>query len=389
MPPTHSFSDSLDELHEIARQETGLSDFGDPTYLDNLTFLLRCYDEESRLGAEGIESTRATLLNCLTSRLYSNDRIARHPECLDPPLSKPLLVMGLPRTGTTALHKLLAADPNSQALEYWLGCQPEIRPPRAEWPDHPGYQSAARTLARIYAHSPEIESIHSMQPDEADECRLLFLQDFLGLTFSSNASLPSYQDWLLSRDMSKSYLRYRDNLKLIGANEPEKRWVLKNSSHLWAMEALLEALPDCCLVQTHRNPVELISSISSLVYRMRRISEPDIRKEEVGRQQVDVWARILEKNMASRKSLSCRIYDVHFETFTRDPIGTLERIYSFFDLPWSLEVEKNVRTWADRNRKDQHGVHEYSSDEYGLSDELIADRFHAYIDWESQIRHAG
>jgi hypothetical protein len=165
--------------------------------------------------------------------------------------------------------------------------------------------------------------------------------------------------------------------------------VLKNSSHLWAIEALVEALPDVCLVQTHRNPIELISSISSLVYRMRRISEPGIRKQDVGRQQLDLWSRILEKNMASREARPYRIYDVHFESFTRDPIGTLERIYAFFELPWSPETEKNVRAWSEHNRKDQHGVHEYSSHEYGLSDELIADRFSAYIEWESAIRRAG
>jgi hypothetical protein len=225
-----------------------------------------------------------------------------------------------------------------------------------------------------------------MQPGEADECRLLFLQDFLGLTFSSNATLPSYQDWLLDHDMRASYRRYRDNLKLIGANEPEKRWILKNSSHLWTMEALLEALPGSCIVQTHRNPVELIPSISSLVYRMRRISEPEIRKEEVGRQQLDLWARILEKNMASRKSTAYRILDVHFETFTSDPIATFERIYDFFDFHWNSETAGNIRAWAEHNRRDQHVGHEYSAEEYGLSDTLIADRFRAYIEWQGEIR---
>ena len=389
MDPNQSFVDSVEEIHEQARQETGLSDFGDASYLETLGHLLRAYDEESRLGPEGRESTRKTLVRCLKSRLYSNDRLARHPECLEVPISKPLLVAGLPRTGTTALHKLMAADPASQALQYFLGCEPDVRPPREEWPRHPGYLSARADLERIYAHAPEIESIHSMQPDEADECRLLFMQDFLGLTFSSNATLPSYESWLLERDMRPSYRRYRDNLKLIGANEPEKRWVLKNSSHLWALEALIEALPDCCIIQTHRSPVELISSISSLVYRMRRISEPEIRKEEVGMQQLDLWSRILEKNMASRQTLSCRILDVHFETFTRDPIGTVKTIHDYFDLSWRAESEQEIRVWADQNRKDQQGVHEYSAREYGLSEALIADRFRAYIEWEKEIRRVG
>jgi hypothetical protein len=382
------FAASFEALHERARKETGLDDFGDPAYRANLEFLLRCYDEESRLGEEGAESTRTNLVNCLKSRLHSNARLAEHPECLDVPLRAPLLIMGLPRTGTTALHKLLAADPASQSLEYWLGCQPDVRPPRDTWPSHPGYQQAAAALARIYAHAPEIESIHSMKPDEADECRLLFLQDFLGLTFSSNATLPSYQDWLLERDMRAPYRRYRDNLKLIGAREPEKRWILKNSSHLWAMEALVEALPDGCLVQTHRDPVELIPSISSLVYRMRRISEPDIRKDEVGRQQLDLWARILDKNMASRSAGHDQILDIHFESFSRDPIATFEQIFEFFDFESSPETEANIRAWAAQNRRDDHAPHRYSAEEYGLTDALIEERFGSYIGWEREIREA-
>ncbi len=384
-PPKH-FQDSLDELHETASRRTGLEDFGERDYLEALRLLLRGYDEEARLGEAGRESTRARLVECLESRLYSHDRIARHPGCLDVPLRAPLLVMGLPRTGTTALHKLLAADPASQALEYWLGCQPDVRPPREAWPEHPGYRAAAAALERIYAHSPEIESIHSMQPDEADECRLLFLQDFLGLTFSTNATLPTYERWLLAHDMRPSYRRYRDNLKLIGAREPEKRWVLKNSSHLWAMEALLEALPDCCLVQTHRDPRELIASISSLVFRMRRMSEPDVTKAEVGRQQLALWSRVLEMNMASREAWEGRIHDVHFEHFTRDPLGTVQGIYAAFDVPWSDEAERNVEAWAAANPREAPGSHAYSAEEYGLDEERIAEAFRGYTEWEQEIR---
>jgi hypothetical protein len=227
-----------------------------------------------------------------------------------------------------------------------------------------------------------------MQPDEADECRLLFLQDFLGFTYSMNATLPSYEAWLLEQDMRASFLRYRDNLKLIGAREPEKRWVLKNSSHLWAMEDLYAALPGACVVHTHRNPVELIPSISSLVHRMRNIYEPGAPKDVVGRQQLNVWARVLEMNMASRAAMDMRVFDLHFETFNRDPIGSLRAIYAFFDLEWTERVERDVRTWADENRRNQHGEHRYSAEEYGLTDAEIENRFGDYIEWQTKIRDA-
>ena len=383
-----SFLAAIDRLHDEAMRATGHSDFGDPRYLDALRVLLRSYDEESGLGPEGREATWDTLRSHLASRLLSNARFEEHADRLRYPIERPIVVTGMSRTGTTALHKLLAADPDSQSLEYWLGCEPDIRPPRATWPTHPGYRASVEALQRIYAHAPEIEKIHSMQPDEADECRLLFLQDFLGFTYSMNATLPAYEDWLLQQDMRASFLRYRDNLKLIGAAETGKRWVLKNSSHLWALEDLFEALPGACVVHTHRHPGELIPSLSSLVHRMRNIYEPGASKEAVGRQMLELWARVIAMNMKSRAVLAVRVFDLHFETLNRDPIGSLRAIYEFFDIRWTERAERDVRAWADENRRDRHGEHRYSAEEYGLSEAGIEERFGEYIEWQAKIRDA-
>lgn len=387
-PAPRSFLASLDRLHDEATRATGLSDFGDPRYLDALRVLLRSYDEESRLGPEGRESTWEGLRGQLASRLLSNARFERHADRLRYTIERPIVITGMSRTGTTALHKLMAADPDSQCLEYWLGCEPDIRPPRETWPSHPGYLAAVEALRRIYAHTPEIEKIHSMQPDEADECRLLFLQDFLGFTYSMNATLPSYEDWLLRQDMRAPYERYRDNLKLIGAATPEKRWVLKNSSHLWALDDLFAALPGACVVHTHRHPAELIPSISSLVHRMRSIYEPGAPKAAVGRQMVSLWCRVLEMNRAARARPGVRVFDLHFENFSDDPIGSLRAIYDFFDLEWTARAERDVRAWAEENPRGRHGEHRYSAEEYGISEAEIEERFADYIEWQAKIRDA-
>ncbi len=388
MTAPESFLAAIDQLHDEAMRSTGLSDFGDPRYQGALQTLLRGYDEESRLGPEGRESNWEALRGQLVSRLRSNARFEEHADRLRYAIERPIVITGMSRTGTTALHKLLAADPDSQSLEYWLGSEPDVRPPRTTWPTHPGYRAAEDSIRRIYAHTPEIEKIHSMQPDEADECRLLFLQDFLGFTYSMNATLPSYEDWLLEQDMRAPYLRYRDNLKLIGAAEPEKRWVLKNSSHLWALEDLFTALPGACVVHTHRHPGELIPSISSLVHRMRNIYEPGAPKHVVGHQMMNLWARVLEMNMRSRRAMDLRVFDLHFETFNADPIGSVRAIYDFFDLRWTERAERDVRAWADENRRGQHGEHRYSAEEYGLSEALIEERFADYVAWQSKIRVA-
>lgn len=386
MTAPSSFLSAFDRLHEEAIAATGLDDFGDPAYREALRRLLRGYDEESGLGPEGRLATWEALRSQLASRLLSNARFRLHAERIRRPIERPIVITGMSRTGTTALHKLLAADPDAQCLEYWLGCEPDVRPPRAQWPTHPGHLAAVAALKRIYAVAPEIEKIHSMQPDEADECRLLFLQDFLGFTYSMNATLPSYETWLLAQDMHAPYRRYRDNLALIGAAEPGKRWVLKNSSHLWALGPLFEALPTACVVHTHRHPGELIPSIASLVHRMRRIYEPGAKKEAAGRQMLELWSGVIATNMADRRRLGVPVFDLHFETFNRDPIGSLRAIYDFFGFPWTARAERDVRAWAEENRRGAHGEHRYSAAEYGLTEAEIEERFGDYVAWQARIR---
>ena len=160
---------AFDSLHELAARETGLDDFGDPAYRDDLAFLLSCYDEQAILGDEGRERTRRTLIDCLASRLLSNRRLREHADCLDRNLERPIVIAGLPRTGSTALHQLIAADPAIQALEYFLGRRPDVRPRRARWSAHPSYRAALEELDRIYASSPELRAAHAMRAGEPDE----------------------------------------------------------------------------------------------------------------------------------------------------------------------------------------------------------------------------
>jgi GNAT superfamily N-acetyltransferase len=379
------FLAALDELHAIAARETGLSDFGDGAYRRSLAFLLDCYDRESVLSESGVEATRRVLVRCLVGRLYSTHRTARHPECLAREVERPLVIAGVPRTGSTALHKLLAADPGSQALEHWLGCEPDVRPPRGEWKEHPSYQAAVAALDRIYQGSPGLRAAHSMRAGEADECRLLLMQDFVNTSFSFNATIPSYEAWVLEQDLRPVYARYRDNLKLIGAREPDKRWVLKNSSHLWALPALVATFPDVCLVQTHRNPLEWIVSVASLVYRSRLLYEPDVRKEDVGEHALRQWSKVIQRCREDRERLACDVLDVHHRHFQRDPLGTVRRIYDHFGWTWSPRAEKAMRERAEAQRRDRQGVHRYTAEEYGLSEARIADRFSDYLEWEQAI----
>ena len=173
----------------------------------------------------------------------------------------------MPRTGTTALHKLLSTDPRFQVLESWLIPAPRVRPPRG----HVGRPIPQFQMAQAQAEQipPEFKAAHFTAPDEADECLVVLAQSFVSNLFGSTLPIPSYDDWMLSQDMHPTYARYADNLRLIGADAPGRTWLLKDPSTLLATDALLDVLPGARVLQTHRDPLDAMASVVSVLTGVR------------------------------------------------------------------------------------------------------------------------
>jgi len=378
--PTFARFEELEPIvHAAATHLTGLDDFGSPDYLEALRVLLKAYDEEATFSEAGRLGTVGTLINCLIGRLCSEEGWKQHPECLQHAIEQPIVILGLPRTGTTVLHKLLACDPANQALEYWLGCYPQPRPPRQTWANHEHYRRAAEQLDAIYKAKPEVKKIHYMKADEADECRLLLMQDFANVTLQSNATVPSYEQWLYKADMTMAYVRYRDNLKLIGANTPEKHWVLKDPSHMWAMDILLDTFPDVCVVQTHRDACKSIPSVCSLVYEMRCLSEPKVSPALIGEQQAAQWHKVMSQTLEVRRRRGeDNFYDVRFDDFVSDPLNVVRGLYAHLGREFTPDAEKAMARFLAENPQGKHGAHAYRVEQFGLSEAGLAEQFEDY-----------
>ena len=186
---------------------------------------------------------RAMLRGALTARLFSEAGWQAYPEHAQVRIDRPLFVTGLPRTGTTALHRLLAADPAHQGLELWLAEAPQPRPPRATWADNPVFQYIQAGCERHHVEHPEFMGVHYMAADQVEECWQLLRQSMRSVSWECLAHLPSYSAWLRGQDWTGAYRRHRRNLQLIGLRTTDRRWVLKNPSHLFALDALLAGLP--------------------------------------------------------------------------------------------------------------------------------------------------
>jgi hypothetical protein len=375
------FADAEELLHERAMAQVGFSDFGDKDYLAGLRVLLKAIDTDLQLSATGRERVFATVLRVLTGRLYSQKGWAQHPECLKTEIRQPLVIVGLPRTGTTTLQKIMSLDPQFQGLEYWLAPNPMVRPPREQWPSNPLYQSAVAALEAADKEDPMSRLIHDVVAGEPDECLYMMLQRFVHNTFGASLATPSYDEWWMAQDETPNYYRHRDNLKLIGLNEPHKRWLLRNISHLLYLDSLFEVFPDAHIIFTHRDPVAVVPSVCSLIMIGRRaILGPRADPRACGRREVELWSLGITRALKVRDRYPERFYEVDFRDFVADSIGVVRRIYQHFGLRLDAEVENKMRAWLDAHAQTRPGFHKYTPEQFGLTKEEIRSKYADYIE---------
>jgi len=372
---------TVDDLRASASRRTGLTDFGGDEYADGLAVLLDSYAGEAGLTPLGAKMHRVFLRGALMARLLSEDAWRSHPEHAQVPVDRPVFVTGLPRTGTTALHRMLSADPGSQGLEMWLAQVPQPRPPRHTWADNPVFQVMQADFSRHHEEHPEFMGVHYMAADEVEECWQLLQQSMRSVSFETLAYVPGYSAWLRGQDWAGAYRRHRRNLQLIGLHDAGRRWVLKNPSHLFALDALLAAYPDALVIQTHRGPRTAIASACSLAAHASEGWSTVFTGEVIGRTQLDLWARGLALFTAERaRHDPAHFYDVQYEDLVADPVGTVEAIYQHFGLPLSGAAADAIRALTDasaRTRADGPG-HRYTLEAFGLTGEEVDERFANY-----------
>jgi Sulfotransferase family len=372
---------TVEDLHASATRITGHTDFGDPDYLDGLRTLLTSYERESALTPLGRKVMRSFLRGALTARLFSEAAWRQHPEHAEVPVRRPIFVTGLPRTGTTALHRLLTADPAHQGLELWLTEVPQPRPPRETWADNPVFGAIQQAYRDHHQARPEFMGVHYMSADQVEECWQLLRQSMTSVSYECLAYLPTYSQWLRDQDWTPAYRRHRRNLQLIGLPDAGRRWVLKNPSHLFALDALLTVYPDALVVQTHRSPRTAIASVCSLNAQASAGWSEVFRAGVVGRTQLDLWAHGLGRFMADRaRHDPARFVDVHYDEFVADPMGAVEEIYARLDAPLTGVARAAMTALHAESTSGSHRpAHRYRLADFGLTDRQVDDRFADYL----------
>ncbi len=368
-------------IEAASKAAGGATDLGADDYRDGLSVLLRAYDEESRLNPFGRWMVTQQLVGLFRGRLECERWRRERPEIVGSEIRRPIFILGLPRTGTTALHALVAQDPANQALEYWLGASPKPRPPREQWDKDPRFKEAAQGLGLSYWLDPRLKAIHLLTADGPEECRLLLQHTFRDDSFECNATIPSYSAWYDSCDMRPAYLRHRDLLRLVGANDPGRRWVLKYPAHLRWLREILDVYPDACIVQTHRDPARVLPSLCSLIAGWRGIYEDDPDRRAIAQWVVELYATTMENAMAARRELGeHRFFDVPFRETVGDPATAVGKVYRHFGIDYPESTEARLREWHRTHPQHKHGEHRYSAADFGLVPGAMRERFAKYIE---------
>lgn len=369
---------TLEDIAAAAMRSTGLSDFGGTEHEEGFRVLLDdLASPEAGLTGVGNYQMRAQVKSALVGRLLSQAGFNAHPEHAEVTIEAPVFVVGLPRTGTTALHRLLTADPRHQGLELWLTEFPQPRPPLEQWADDPIYNGIAKAYAEHQVAIPEFMGVHYMDAASVEECWRVLRQSGTSIGYESLAHVPGYSQWLAGANWRPAYERHKANLQLIGLNDQDRRWVLKNPSHLIALDALLEVYPDARIVHTHRDPVTSVASACSLSAEATVGWSTTFVGETIGRTQLDQLTRQKRAfDQVRAQHDPAQFLDVDYRDFVTDPIGTTRSIYDTFDLGWTPEVEQAVTDLDASSRQGPRAPkHSYSLADYGLTEDEVRAAF--------------
>jgi hypothetical protein len=368
-------------MFDRARRLTGLSDFGDPFFREPLRVLLDAFETEAELNMLGRVIARNDIVRLLQNRLRMADVLNHYPEISSGEIRQPIFIVGLPRTGTTILHELMAQDPANRVPMTWEVNFPWPPPERATYETDPRIDAVEKQLAGVDRLIPNFKQMHPMGALLPQEDVALTAHDFASMLFSTTHMVPSYNAWLDHADLRWVYAAHRRQLQYLQWRCPADRWVLKSPGHLWALDALLAIYPDARIVQTHRDPLKVIASLANLVALLRSMSSDHIDRAAIGAEWTTRLADGMQRSMNVRDDLppdTAPIFDMQFTDFIRDEIGMVRRIYEHFGLELSYEAEYRMRAFLTANPRDKHGAHRYTLEDAGLDAASERERYRAY-----------
>src|SRR6516225_1191815 len=366
------------DLIESAKRRCRLDDFGKGEFFEALSRLLESCQSEAGLNLIGKIALRTDVFQTLCSRLQMERDRQLYPNIAHQEIREPLFIVGLPRSGTTLLHSLLAADPQHRCPLMW-----EVRSPTPPTlsDEKCRIQRENKNCKFFNWLAPTFRYVHAVGAEVPQECISLMTPTFLSDQFDAMYYVPSYRTWFFRQDLRPAYEYHRRFLQHLEFRRAARRWILKAPTHMFALPALLSIYPDALFVQTHRTPVDAMASVSSLVTVLRRAFSDAVDPCFVCREAIDYWSETMDKFLSERDGLADnRICDIQFDEIRHEPIRTVRRIYEFFGWSLSREAEQNMRILIASQAKRQSANHRYNLSQFGANAEDVLSAFATYCE---------
>jgi len=370
----------LKAAEQQAIDATGLSEFGDESYREGLHLLLESAEHDARFHDVGHAMFEGQIIGLLSSRLQVEDWYQRHPEIDEQEIIAPLIGLGLPRTGSTALSNLLASDPSVRYIRNWEAQAPCPPPDVDTQRTDPRIAQAEKSMQRRNELFPRMKTMVPSTATSPTECQTFMAMDFKSQLFQSSARIPDYVHWLNHEaDLVPTYRYVKRILKLLQWRCPPNKWRLKNPSNILFIDALSQVFPDARFWMTHRDVRKVLPSVADLYFELHKAFTDDVDKSWLGEINVEFCELGMRRVINFRDSgKEHRFIDIQFAEVQQNPIASVEKLYAFLGETLTPESIKNMNAWRESTPRDQHGVHQYNGEEFGLDSADMGRRFEFY-----------
>lgn len=368
---------SESSLLEGAERATGLLDLGDPSFREPFRKLLASLETEAQLSPVGRFILRERIVSGLANRMRIEEEIRENPGIVSERIGSPIVIVGLQRTGTTLLHRLLASDRRIRALASWEAlCPARLAPPGKPDPRIANAQLAERSLKYL---APDFFAVHPVEAAAPEEDVLLLDLSFRSTVPEATLRVPTYARWLEDQDQTPAYRMLERALQVLQAQRMADRWVLKTPHHLEWLDVLLSVFPDALVVWTHREPASTVASFCSMVAHGRGVFSDRVDPVEIGRDWSRKVKRMVERAMAAREAAGERYFvDVRYDDLVRDPIAQVRRIYERAGMAWTRDGEVSMKDLLRTHTQHRFGEHRYRLEDFGLDRAQLDQQLAAY-----------
>lgn len=366
---------------EIALETCGLTGIPLDDVAEPLDYFLQACEDEARLSALGRYATRWDVHRLLSNLLRLRAEERQVPVIRDEPVKEPIFITGIPRSGTTFLHRLMAEDEMCQTPRCWQTIFPYPDSSRPGQPDTRSQRVEAQ-LTLFAVLCPEIRSVHPIYSESPQECTDITAHVFQSLRFETSYDVPSYRQWLRRAGHAQAYRFHKTFLQHLQNQGERRRWVLKCPDHVFALESLWQVYPDAWLVFVHRDPLKVIPSVARLTEVLRTPFTRRVDRDRIGRQVVEDWLRGCSIMMDMDKipsSAAARTIHLNYTDIVANPLAAIQRIYQRFGLPIGDGVLTRMARYVARKPRGGYGRNRYRLTDYGISEGELCERFGPYM----------